>query len=90
MRRHSLSPVALAEDLTEREWSLLGLLANHRTEQEIAGTMGIRPGTVRSHKARIRRKLQVDPDVRLTEYVKVNFRDLVVQLDVTNERLEDA
>jgi diguanylate cyclase (GGDEF)-like protein len=90
MRRHSLSPVALAGDLTEREWSLLGLLANQRTEQEIAGTMGIRPGTVRSHKARIRRKLQVDPDVRLTDYVKVNFRDLVVQIDVTDERLEDA
>lgn len=90
MRRHSLSPVALAEDLTEREWSILGLLANQKTEVEIAGEMGIRPGTVRSHKARIRRKLQVDPDTKLSEYVKVHFRDLIVAIELPDDSLAGA
>lgn len=90
MRRHSLSPVALSEELTEREWALLAFLANQRTEQEIAEEMGIRPGTVRSHKARIRRKLQVDPDIKLSEYVKVNFRSLIVEIKLPDERLAEA
>jgi len=39
--------------------------------------MGIRPGTVRSHKARIRRKLHVPPDIRLSDFVRTNFRELI-------------
>ena len=80
-RRHSLNPIALSEDLTEREWDILGHLANRRTEAEIARQMGIRPGTVRSHKARIRRKLHVDPDVRLADFARSNFRQLVERLE---------
>jgi hypothetical protein len=43
--------------------------------------MGIRPGTVRSHKARIRRKLHVDPELRLAEFARSNFRELVNRLE---------
>lgn len=44
---------------------MLSQLAHRRTEQEIAKRLGIRSGTVRSHKARIRRKLHISPNVRL-------------------------
>lgn len=79
-RRHSLNPISLAEELTEREWSVLVHLADKRTEQDIARQMGIRPGTVRSHKARIRRKLHVSPDVRLSDFVSQNFSDLIARI----------
>jgi diguanylate cyclase (GGDEF)-like protein len=80
LRRHSLNPVALSEELTEREWDVLVHLSHRRTELEIARRLGISRGTVRSHKARIRRKLQVSPDVRLADFVRTNFRDLVNRL----------
>ena len=85
-RKRSINPTALSEDLTEREWDVLAYLANRRTEQDIARRMGIRPGTVRSHKARIRRKLNVDPDLRLSEFARMNFRELITRL----EKLSDA
>ena len=79
-RRHGLNPVALSEELTEREWDVLLHLSHRRTEQEIARRLGISRGTVRSHKARIRRKLHVSPDMRLADFVRSNFRDLVNRL----------
>ena len=75
-RKRSLNTVSLAEELTLREWDVLSNLAQRRTEQEIAEALGISSGTVRSHKARIRRKLHVAPDVRLADFVRENFRDL--------------
>lgn len=75
-RRHGLAPSSLARQLTEREWDILVHLSHRRTEQDIARRLGIRPGTVRSHKARIRRKLHVAPDLRLTEYVRSHFKEL--------------
>ncbi|MDQ3915259.1 MAG: diguanylate cyclase [Actinomycetota bacterium] len=75
-RRHGLGPTSLARELTEREWDILLHLSHRRTEQDIARRLGIRPGTVRSHKARIRRKLHVTPDIRLSEYVRTHFKDL--------------
>jgi diguanylate cyclase (GGDEF)-like protein len=75
-RRHGLGPSSLARQLTERELDILVHLSHRRTEQDIARRLGIRPGTVRSHKARIRRKLHVAPDLRLTEYVRAHFKDL--------------
>ncbi|MGH2775900.1 MAG: diguanylate cyclase domain-containing protein [Actinomycetota bacterium] len=75
-RKRSLNTVSLAEELTLREWDVLAHLAQRRTEQEIADDLGISSGTVRSHKARIRRKLHVAPDVRLADFVRENFRDL--------------
>lgn len=90
-RRHGMNPLALAEELTEREWMVLKLLADRRTEQDIARRMGIRPGTVRSHKARIRRKLNVSPEMRLGEFVRNNFRDLIArigEIEISEERAE--
>ena len=80
-RKRSINPIALSEELTDREWDVLAHLANRRTEQDIARRMGIRPGTVRSHKARIRRKLHVDPELRLSEFARSNFRELVNRLE---------
>jgi diguanylate cyclase (GGDEF)-like protein len=80
-RKRSINPIALSEGLTDREWDVLSHLANRRTEQDIARRMGIRPGTVRSHKARIRRKLHVDPDLRLSEFARANFSELINRLE---------
>lgn len=80
-RRHGLSPRALSEELTEREWDILAHLVKRRTEPEIARHLGITAGTVRSHKARIRRKLQVAPNVRLSEFAQANLRELVEHLN---------
>lgn len=79
-RRHGLNPVSLSRDLTDREWGVVAHLAKRLTEPEIAKRLGISAGTVRSHKARIRRKLQVPPEIRLSEFVKQNFADLVDRL----------
>ena len=79
-RRRGLNPISLSEELTDREWDVLAHLSQKRTEQEIARRLGISAGTVRSHKARIRRKLHVAPDVRLSEFVKSNLHDLVTRL----------
>ena len=84
-RRHGLNPIALAEELTDREWDVLIHLSHRRTEQEIARRLQISRGTVRSHKARIRRKLHVSPDVRLSDFVRSNFRDLIHRLP-SNEK----
>ncbi|HET7482892.1 MAG TPA: response regulator [Actinomycetota bacterium] len=82
-RRHGLNPVSLSQELTEREWDVLVNLSQKRTEHEIARRLGITRGTVRSHKARIRRKLHVPPDMRLSEFVRVNFKDLIDRLQAT-------
>ena len=89
-RKRSINPIALSEELTDREWDVLAHLANRRTEQDIARRMGIRPGTVRSHKARIRRKLHVDPELRLAEFARSNFRELINRLEKISmdERVE--
>jgi diguanylate cyclase (GGDEF)-like protein len=79
-RRRGLNPISLSQELTDREWDVLAHLSQKRTEQEIARRLGISAGTVRSHKARIRRKLHVAPDVRLSEFVKTNLHDLVARL----------
>jgi diguanylate cyclase (GGDEF)-like protein len=79
-RRHGLNPIALSEDLTDREWDVVVHLSHRRTEQEIARRLGITRGTVRSHKARIRRKLHVSPDIRLSEFVRTNLADLISRL----------
>jgi diguanylate cyclase (GGDEF)-like protein len=80
LRRHSLNPIALSEDLTDREWDVVMHLSHRRTEHEIARRLGITRGTVRSHKARIRRKLHVSPDIRLSDFVRTNLKDLISRL----------
>ena len=80
-RRHGLSPRSLSGELTQREWDVLVHLVKRRTEPEIARHLGISAGTVRSHKARIRRKLQVAPNVRLSDFAQANLKDLVEHLN---------
>ena len=46
-------------DLTRREWEVLGLLAEDLTTAEIARRLFIEQVTVRTHVAAVRRKLQV-------------------------------
>jgi DNA-binding NarL/FixJ family response regulator len=89
-RKHGLNPVSLAQELTEREWSILVMLAERRTEQDIATQMGIATGTVRSHKARIRRKLHVSPEMRLSDFVKENFSGLISRLEPATGTTEGA
>ena len=72
--------MALAEELTDREWDVLMHLTQRRTEQEIARRLEISAGTVRSHKARIRRKLHVPPEMRLSEFVRQNLGNLADRL----------
>ena len=79
-RRHGLNPISLSEELTDREWDVLIHLSHRRTEHEIARRLGITRGTVRSHKARIRRKLHVAQDIRLSDFVRSNFKDLIHRL----------
>lgn len=79
-RRHGLNPISLSEELTDREWEVLIHLSHRRTEHEIARRLGITRGTVRSHKARIRRKLHVAQDISLSDFVRSNFKDLIHRL----------
>ena len=83
-RRRGLSPRSLSEELTEREWDVLAHLVKRRTEPEIARHLGISAGTVRSHKARIRRKLQVEPNTKLSDYAQANLKDLIEHLNRTS------
>jgi two-component system, cell cycle response regulator len=87
-RRSALNAEALAENLTVREWSVLAQLARRKTEQEIALRLGIQTGTVRSHKARIRRKLNISANARLSDYAEENFSDLVHRAGIDLEVLE--
>ena len=85
-RRYGISPTSLSRELTEREWDVLAHLVNRRTEQEIANRLGISAGTVRSHKARIRRKLQVPSNIRLGDFARSNLKELVGQLSQPQNR----
>ncbi len=75
-RKSAISTSALAADLTDRERVVLEHLANRGTDREIANRMRISVGTVRSHKARIRRKLQIPPDVRLADFARAHLDEL--------------
>lgn len=58
-RRRILASHAPSAELTRREWQVLELLAARLTTTEIAARLFIEPVTVRTHIARILRKLQV-------------------------------
>jgi RNA polymerase sigma factor (sigma-70 family) len=62
MTYFSQMPAAAASafpELTGREQEILMLIAQHRTNQEIARQLGISPKTVRNHVSNIFAKLQV-------------------------------
>ena len=79
-RRAGVGSDALAATLTPREWTVLAHLAERHTEQEIAAHLGIRAGTVRSHKARIRRKLNIRRNVRLSEFAREHLTELMKRM----------
>jgi DNA-binding NarL/FixJ family response regulator len=58
-RRRIVGGHANGAELTNREWRVLELLAEHLTTAEIAARLFLEPVTVRTHIARIVRKLQV-------------------------------
>jgi len=58
-RRRLLAGRAPGAELSRREWQVLELLASHLTTAEIAARLFVEPVTVRTHIARILRKLQV-------------------------------
>ena len=58
-RKRILTARAQAAELSRREWQVLELLAAHLTTAEIAERLFLEPVTVRTHVARILRKLQV-------------------------------
>jgi len=47
--------------LTNREWHILDLLAGGLTTRQVAEQLRLTPATIRSHRARIRRKLHQPP-----------------------------
>ncbi len=54
------APRAIAESLTPRERGILGLIAEGRSNKEIARSLGIAPETVKSHVKNIFDKLSVE------------------------------
>ncbi|HTV97686.1 MAG TPA: response regulator transcription factor [Steroidobacteraceae bacterium] len=54
-----------AQDLTEREFEVLQLLAQGRTVKEIAEAMGLNPKTVANHQSIIKAKLGADTAIDL-------------------------
>ncbi|MFI5913320.1 response regulator [Dactylosporangium sp. NPDC051541] len=52
-------PAAAFPGLTDREREILGLIARHRTNPEIARSLGLSPKTVRNHVSNIFTKLRV-------------------------------
>ena len=58
-RRRVLASHVPGAQLTRREWQVLELLASHLTTAEIAARLFLEPVTVRTHIARVLRKLQV-------------------------------
>lgn len=64
LRTRSEAACTVGRQLTEREALVVEALLSGLTEREIALTHGLAVGTIRSHKARIRRKLEIPPGTR--------------------------
>ena len=58
-RKRLLAATGQRSELSRREWQVLELLAKHLTTAEIAARLFLEPVTVRTHIARILKKLQV-------------------------------
>lgn len=64
LRTRSKAAYTVGRQLTEREAQVVEGLLSGLTEREIALTYGVAVGTIRSHKARIRRKLEIPSGTR--------------------------
>ncbi|HET7213316.1 MAG TPA: response regulator transcription factor, partial [Terriglobia bacterium] len=66
--------VTIAEELTPREWQVLGLMANGFRNKEIAARLGISDETVKSHAKSIYGKLKIkgrrDAIFRYFEFIR--------------------
>ena len=73
--RHTLSKslsqrlLSAFPTLTAYELSLCDLLLNNHTSKEIATQLNINPGSVNTARYRLRKKLQVPPDMELTVFL---------------------
>jgi two-component system invasion response regulator UvrY len=56
------------EDLSDREYQILRLLAAGKSAKEIAGELGISTNTVSTYHVRIRTKMKMQTDAELTRY----------------------
>src|ERR1700691_6092114 len=56
------------DNLTPREREVLRLIALGYTRVEIAGKLGLSPRRIETHRARIHRKLNLDPRAKLVRY----------------------
>lgn len=74
MMRHLSNPTqpALYEDLTKREREVLSLIADGKSNQEIADTLFITLKTVKTHVSNILAKLQVDDRTQAAIYAYKN------------------
>jgi two-component system nitrate/nitrite response regulator NarL len=68
-----VDPSPFAEVLSDREWDVMMHLRQSQTDKEIARRLNMSMGTLRSHKARIRRKLHVPAEMHLSRFARRNF-----------------
>jgi DNA-binding NarL/FixJ family response regulator len=67
-RQLQTANAAAADELTEREREVLGLLALGHTNREIAEQLVLSVRTVESHRARIQRKLAITSRAELVQH----------------------
>ncbi|HMN27552.1 MAG TPA: response regulator transcription factor [Caldilineaceae bacterium] len=68
LMRHAATPVSLLEELTEREMDVLRLIAQGRSNKEIAGQLHLTEGTVKGYVSTILDKLQVEDRTQAALY----------------------
>jgi DNA-binding NarL/FixJ family response regulator len=62
------APAALPEDLSEREFQVMKLIANGRKLSEIAAALSLSPKTVSVYRARVLAKLGLANNVELAHF----------------------
>jgi DNA-binding NarL/FixJ family response regulator len=68
-RRHATNPIDL---LTSREREVLQMLAEGKTNKEIAGVLNLSPYTVEAHRGRVMEKLNVHTIADLVRFAVRN------------------
>jgi DNA-binding NarL/FixJ family response regulator len=68
LMRQASTPISLLEELTEREMDVLRLIAQGRSNKEIAGQLHLTEGTVKGYVSTILDKLQVEDRTQAALY----------------------